>query len=121
MVIVVGSAIAGGITTRASSLTVQLNNMIDVTINTRRRIEFYKETNENWYPSFEGKYGIKLLRVSHMQLSDGLYRVCVWGADDFGMEIDLADQAEAWGFVEKILSMELIHQSNLRAIGFVTA
>jgi hypothetical protein len=47
----------------------------------------YKETNEDWYPSFEMNSD-KLLRVVLCKLSNKHFRVCVWGADDFGMERD---------------------------------
>lgn len=55
------------------------------------------KTKEDWSPSFHpGKYGnphnCLALHVSFYKLSDGQYRVCVWGADDYGMDFDHNDK-----------------------------
>lgn len=57
-------------------------------------------TTEDWYPTVPGNavypnpaYCNPLpdpaVRVSMMRLTTGEWRVCVWGGDDFGLEIDL--------------------------------
>lgn len=43
----------------------------------------YKSTKENWYPT-----GEKGLQCFASRLSDGTYRVSLWGDDDFGIERD---------------------------------
>ena len=55
-------------------------------------------TKENWYPNLPGDK----LRVSFMELMRNfkqakpqLWRVCVWGNDDFGMERDYPDRTDA--------------------------
>lgn len=54
---------------------------IDQIINVQKRIR----TNEDWYPN----YTDNLIEVSLALINAGsIYRVCVWGADDFGMEKD---------------------------------
>jgi len=44
----------------------------------------FRPTNDDWYPNYEGN----LVRLRVLSLSDGMWRVCVWGNDDTGMEID---------------------------------
>ena len=54
-----------------------------------------------------------------MRLTDGLYRICVWGADDFGLEKD-----QRHGLWAKILYMRIGHfttQEQLKRWGFVHA
>lgn len=45
---------------------------------------------EDWYPTINNE-----VTVSFLQLSDGKYRVCVWGGDDFGLEKDFP-RVECW-------------------------
>jgi hypothetical protein len=45
-----------------------------------RQTKFIRTT-EDWYPTEHGT-----IRASFMRLSDGCYRVCAWGGDDFGLE-----------------------------------
>jgi hypothetical protein len=58
------------------------------------RFEKWIKTNEDWYPSYRPlEYGNKLdhtaLRVRCQSPNPGRveWLVCVWGADDFGMEM----------------------------------
>ena len=48
-------------------------------------------TNENWYPTREDG----TVKASLLSLSDGKFRVCVWGEDDFGLERDYESLLEA--------------------------
>lgn len=48
-----------------------------------QRVTKQIRTNENWYPTKDGQ-----VRVSFMALTDGKWRVAVWGDDDFGLERD---------------------------------
>ena len=42
------------------------------------------DTNEDWHPTINGQ-----LRLSVYRSKIGLmYRICIWGGDDFGMEKD---------------------------------
>lgn len=58
----------------------------------KRRDKFLHTTDE-WYPCFTGKR----VKCSVMRLPTApkIVRVCVWGADDDGMERDFESQAEA--------------------------
>ena len=75
-------------------------------------------SNEDWYPTLEGK-----VRVSLIGWSDGAWRVCVWGGDDFGLERDWASSSgarhEARQQFDRIV--HLTTQAELRARGFVNA
>lgn len=59
-----------------------------------RALRAFKPTADDWYPSYyledayKGQTLVKLVEVSLINLSDGKVRVCVWGADDCGMERD---------------------------------
>lgn len=70
------------------------------------RQQKFIRTREDWYPSFRpnarclnpdyhNPLPYTALRVSMMQLSDGLWRVCVWGQDDMGMERDVKSPVTA--------------------------
>lgn len=49
-----------------------------------------RPTSDDWHPTrADGT-----VRVSVLHLEEGLHRVCVWGEDDFGMELD-TDEATA--------------------------
>lgn len=93
------------------------------------------QTEEDWYPSFyEGcewydnslevhktndpNKPAHLVRVSLHKMKSG-YRVCVWGADDFGLEKDIEDLTEATECYRKI--KPLVKEDELRSKGFVTA
>lgn len=93
----------------------------------REHLEKWVQTPDDWYPSFSkpewtgpqdpaqrGKGGFVLVRFSH--LSDGLYRVSVWGADDTGMELDLKSRMEALALY-KILPNP-VTKLELCALGF---
>ncbi len=58
---------------------------------------------DDWYPTFDNH----LVAVSPVFKLLGLptiYRVCVWGADDFGMEKDFSSKKEAENLRAKIKS-----------------
>lgn len=87
-------------------------------------IRVMKETSDDWYPAYKldgykrGKTGVKLVEISHMQLTSGLYRVCVWGADDTGMEIDMKSGAKALRIFMQVLALEDVTKKALRELGF---
>ena len=102
-----------------------------------KRVDVFVETHEDWYPSYalngwhKGKKpgDTKLLEVSFLGniCSDPdkppVYRTCVWGADDFGMEFDTPDHDSAYRmFVEVIgLPPAKMTRSTLKNLGFVSA
>lgn len=93
------------------------------------RIEFYKETADDWHPPFElvAARDKNLVRVSFLQLGpivrfpgDMAWRVCVWGADDDGMEIDYPEDKkdDAWDMFVRVMSMPRVNKTQLFALGF---
>ena len=92
----------------------------------RTRVEVYKETNEDWYPCYEIE-GISemLVRVSFLSLGHDSteWRVCVWGADDFGMEKDFKkdEREQAWTCFQNVILLQYVNVRNLVDMGFVRA
>lgn len=89
------------------------------------RVEFFKETKEDWYPSYFVNQGTpsekKLVRVTLLgPMSDGQFRVCVWGNDDLGMDFDSTQDACVKMF-EHLSSIETIQKNALIKFGFVRA
>lgn len=67
-------------------------------------------TNEDWYPTIDGK-----VTVSLIEWDNGNCRVCVWGGDDTGMEIDCADLVKARRIFDRIVN--LTTRGELQALG----
>ncbi len=61
-----------------------------------KRAEVFKKTDGDWYPAYklgswhEGRPpGLtRLVKVSLILYADGSARVCAWGGDDYGLELD---------------------------------
>lgn len=89
-------------------------------------IQVYKETSEDWYPSFNlstTHISKGLVRVSfHYPVSTNhSYMVSVWGADDCGMELQFADKEKAMDCFMNIISMKDITMSQLKELGLHNA
>lgn len=70
---------------------------------------------EDWYQTING-----LIRVSIMQYThDRSWRVCVWGGDDEGREIDNLDEQHARMLFDRI--GHLVTKAALAEWGFVRA
>jgi len=69
---------------------------------------------EDWYPTVNGLVEVKLYFYSN-----GMRRVCVWGGDDFGMELDTFDDLLAKQLFARV--NHLVTQADLRSWGFVPA
>jgi hypothetical protein len=70
-------------------------------------------TPDEWHPC----YPQNKVEVSTMPLTDGKFRVCVWGTDDFGMERDYETAKEALAVYASIQSPVTI--KGLKTLGFV--
>lgn len=67
-------------------------------------------TVDDWYPNFEKC----LVRVSLLQLYPSTdWRVCVWGADDCGMERDFSNREMAQHVYVAIINRPYISKSDL--------
>ena len=103
-----------------------------------RRIDVFVETHEDWYPSYalnswhRGKKpgDTKLLKVSFLgnicsdPKATPIYRTCVWGADDFGMEFDHPDFEVAQRMFLTVIGLKDVNamsRATLKDLGFVYA
>lgn len=92
-----------------------------------RYATFFKLTHDDWYPEWQlsrpdARFeSTGLVQVSFSRLSDGLYRVCVWGADDCGMEYDFEKFSDARRVLRKILRVKYVNKNWLKNLGFVYA
>lgn len=74
-------------------------------------------TTDNWYPTYDGGY----VQVSLIPLSDGTWRCCVWGDDDFGLDFDTEDRQKATEMYELVTAMPNVVVAHLKRLGFVNA
>ena len=87
----------------------------------------FKLTHDDWHPSYKlngwykGVIGAQLVEVSLLNLSDGKFRVCVWGSDDCGMERDYEDIKNALDCFDQLLEQEFVDKSLLKNMEFVPA
>ncbi len=87
----------------------------------------FKRTTDDWYPAYVIKNDQrvnKLVEVSLLKFAlDKGYRVCVWGADDYGLEKDypIEDQEEAKTIFLKVIGLEDVTQNILKDMGFYPA
>jgi hypothetical protein len=96
------------------------------------RIEVLKPTQDDWYGTYElqGWFnGVKnqgLVQVSfcgNISPPDQapVFRTCVWGDDDFGLEYDSPNEADAYNKFLQIIGMTSVDQQAVRELGFITA
>ncbi len=94
--------------------------------NIRNVIKF---TDDNWHGNYEiEEYqtikNVKLVEVSLLYLippnseKPDMWRVCVWGNDDFGLELDGEDYEKARDLFLKVLNMEKVNKEPLNQLGF---
>jgi hypothetical protein len=81
---------------------------------------------EDWYGNFKIEddrrfQTTRLVLVSAMGLSDGKYRVCVWGNDDFGLERDFDQPGEAMTLFQLIVSQPYPTKEWLKNLDMVPA
>lgn len=81
------------------------------------RIECFKYTNDDFIPNLPGDK----VKVSLLELANGQWRVCVWGGDDLGYELDHIIKANAEGIYFMICMMEFVNIEALEGLGFTRA
>ena len=83
---------------------------------------FFKKTSDGWYPCYkiekDARHSEGLVEVIFTKLIDGMYRVCIWGADDFGMERDFEVYLEAKEIFNTLANKEIITISELKKLEF---
>lgn len=96
------------------------------------RIDVFKPTDDDWYPSYQ-LYDLwdevknqTLVRVSFLgNISPPgrmpVFRVCAWGNDDFGMELDLTEEALAFNIFLQIIGKNVVNRQDLKEFGFISA
>jgi hypothetical protein len=96
--------------------------------------EVYKETSEDWYPSYRlsswsneiKDSDTKLVCVTFTPLLSPLadheeYRVHVWGSDDCGMEKDFTCEKKAWSCFLEVIGLKDVTFKELLDRQFVSA
>lgn len=77
-----------------------------------------KITTDNWYPNYENN----MVKLSYIgKLRNGKFRVCVWGADDFGLDYDTNTKAKARKMFRKLQNKKILTQQNLYDLGFINS
>jgi hypothetical protein len=88
------------------------------------RIECFKPTNDDWYPNYPNDTVRVALMVNMDNKGEIWHRVCVWGADDCGMEMDFVGKENKILAVElygKVISLPYVDRPILKKWGFVSA
>ena len=95
------------------------------------RVEVLKPTQDNWHGSYsvDGYNGVR----NHMFVEvifngnisppgeTPLFRTCVWGNDDCGMEFDSYLEGEVWNKFLQVIGMKFVNRDELIKLGFVSA
>ncbi len=74
--------------------------------------------NENWHPSHNDKDGL-YIRVSIIKDSPIIYRIALWGDDDFGLEKEVSKLSSALKEYNAIV--DFVTQKELMNNGYVQA
>lgn len=93
-----------------------------------KRISVYKYTDEDWLPSFKLEGGVSLLEVSFLGNITSynkdlppVWRVCVWGEDDTGMDYGCSSEKECFTIFLQVIGLELVSINKLKELGFKPA
>ncbi len=83
----------------------------------------YKPTYEDWCgtevsPDPRDQFGLVRVTLIGHTLADGMYRVCLWGNDDLGMEYDTKIQEEQAEVFAKLALEPIISFQKLLNMGF---
>ena len=93
------------------------------------RIEVYKQTDDNWCGNYKvvGDCRVSdIVEVSFCQTGpnppiNGDWRVCVWGNDDLGMEMDFDNETTALNMFYQVIELDKVNMSLLKKLGFWSA
>ena len=81
-------------------------------------IDIMKPTTDDWYSNYPNNM-IKLTYIG--RLTDNMFRVAVWGNDDFGVEYDVEQEQEALKMFEKLKNEPVLTKQALYDLKFVNA
>ena len=98
------------------------------------RVSVFKLTQDNWYGSYRidqwhnGKEKPMLVEVifngnitAYDPTLAPVWRTCVWGNDDCGMEFDCDNEATAWNMFLQVIGMDYVDMAALIKLGYVSA
>lgn len=99
-----------------------------------RPVNVFKPTHDDWYGSYRlsgfysGDSDTMLVEVTfcgniteNMPDHAPVWRTCVWGNDDCGMEYDCDNENQAWCMFLEVIGMEHVDRDVLKELGFVSA
>ena len=93
-------------------------NIMNKTFKFEKPIRLMKPTTDNWSPNFENN----MVLVSYIgKLTDGNFRVCVWGNNDLGMEYDTKQEKNAKEMFQRLSKKNIITQKKLLKLDFIYA
>lgn len=84
-------------------------------------VECYKQTEDNWYPSYITQYSDQLVHLSFFNAfrNDELVWVAyVSGGDDCAIEKSFHKESDAWQCFVEILGWGFVNMKPLQDIGF---
>jgi hypothetical protein len=98
------------------------------------RVEVLKRTQDDWHGSYQlnGWYHgverpmfVEVIFNGNITAYDPtlapVWRTCVWGNDDCGMEYDCDNEAQSWTMFLQVIGMDFVNQDKLRELGYVPA
>jgi hypothetical protein len=98
------------------------------------RVEVFKPTQDDWHGSYRlddwynGTKNQMLVNVifngnirSYDPKETPVWRTCVWGNDDDGMEYDCDNETEAWTMFLQVIGMKFVNKDDLKKLGYVPA
>jgi len=87
------------------------------------RVKVFKRTTDDWCGSYhlERQDCMLVEVIFNGNIGNGMWRTCVWGNDDCGMEFDCATETECWNKFLQVIGMDFVDMVALRDLGFVSA
>ena len=80
---------------------------------------------QGWYNGVENQSFVEVKFLGNITAYDpkrpAVWRTCVWGNDDLGMEYDCGSEAEARAVFYKLIELEYVNIEDLKNLGFVYA
>ena len=92
-------------------------------------IDVYKQTDDDWYGNYKVVDDARvsdIVKVSFCQTGpnppiNGDWRVCIWGNDDMGMEMDFDNETTALNMFYQVIGLVKVNMSLLKKLGFWNA
>jgi hypothetical protein len=98
------------------------------------RVEVLKPTEDNWCGSYKiqdwyngvrEQMFVEVIFNGNITAYDPklapVWRTCVWGIDDCGMEYDCDNETQAWNMFLQVIGMKFVNRQALKDLGFVPA